>query len=102
MAICSICGAEFAETYNGAKQICRNEGCWKKAWNDAVAPFRRGKKKTVSARINHRTTSYEKEQIIKLFNSGKTRKQIANTEGIGVSYEMICKIIKNYRRSREV
>lgn len=56
----------------------------------------------VSIYKNHRTTPYEKEQIIKLFNSGKTRKQIANTEGIGVSYEMICKIIKNYRRGREV
>lgn len=101
MAICRICGVEYRATINSALQICNNDGCWREAWNDAVAPFRREKQKEVTIRQNHRTTPYEKEQIIKLFNSGKTRKQIANTEGIGVSYEMVCKIIQNYRQDRE-
>lgn len=35
-----------------------------------------------------------------MYGSGKTRKQIANTEGIGVSYEMVCKIIQDYRKEK--
>lgn len=98
MAICRICGVEYSATINSALQICNNDGCWKKAWNDAVAPFRKEKQKEVPIRQNYRTTPYEKEQVIQLFKSGKTRKQIANTEGIGVSYETVCKIIKDFRK----
>lgn len=43
----------------------------------------------------------EEARIIYLFKNGRTRREIYNSEDINVSYEMICKIIKNYRRSRE-
>lgn len=62
--------------------------------------YKKENPQAVSIYKNHRTTPYEKEQIIQLFKSGKTRKQIANTEGIEVSYEMICKIIKDYRKEK--
>ena len=62
--------------------------------------YKKENPQAVSIDKNHRTTPYEKEQIIQLFKSGKTRKQIANTEGIEVSYEMICKIIKDYRKEK--
>lgn len=101
MAICRICGAEFTETSNSAESICNNDGCWKKAWNDAVAPFCKEKQKTVKVRINHRTTAYENKRVIELFKSGKTRKEIYNAEDINVSYETVCRIIREYITGRE-
>lgn len=101
MAVCRICGAEFTKTSSSAEGICNNDGCWKKAWNDAVAPFSRGKKRAVTVRINHRTTAYEKARIIQLFKSGRTRRQIYNFENIDVSYETICRIIREYITDRE-
>lgn len=101
MAICRICGAEFKVGTNTAYGICNNAGCWRKAWNNTVAPFRKEKPNEVQARQNRRITPYEKEQIIQLFRSGKTRKQIADTEGIRASYETICNIIRSYGKRGE-
>lgn len=41
MPICRICGKQYRENYNSASEICSNQKCWDKAWNDAVAPLRR-------------------------------------------------------------
>lgn len=95
MAICRICGTRFKANSSSGDGICHNEGCWKKAWNDAIAPFK-GKAKSVIPRKNRRTTAEEKKSIIELYKSGMKRKQIANDTD--VPYETVCYIIQKYER----
>lgn len=101
MAICRICGAEYKASANTAEQICHNDDCWKRAWNEAVAPFRGGKVHTVTTSKRRRITPYDRELVIKLFKQGRTRRQIHNTPEVSMSYEMVCKTIRDYLKGKE-
>ncbi|MCI9085744.1 MAG: helix-turn-helix domain-containing protein [Clostridia bacterium] len=56
--------------------------------------YKKENPQAVSTYKNHRTTPYEKEQIIQLFKDRYSRRQIATATG--VSYDIVCYIIRQH------
>lgn len=96
MAKCRICGVSFKESSTSGDEICHNEGCWKIAWNNAIAPFRKDIKVIeTESRKNHRTSDEEKQQIIELYKQGKTRRQISDE--VPIAYDVVCRVVRKYK-----
>ena len=94
MAKCRICGAEFTPNNNSGHEICGNDGCWEKAWNNTVARLRGEKPEETAVRVNHRITKEERQLVIELHSQGKRRKEIA--EITHISYANVGRIIQKY------
>lgn len=93
MPICRICGCEFKDNNNTGKEICSNDGCWDKAWNDATRPFTKAIQ-AEKGRKNRRVTSEEKQRIIELHKQGKTRKHISIE--LDIPYNNVSHIIRRH------
>ena len=102
MAICRICGKEYKMMpENDAEAICHSKKCWRKAWNDAIAPFKRKKTETIEIVTNKKvkkchTTAEEKERIIELYKSGRTCSQIA--QATKLEYSVVYYYLRKYER----
>ena len=103
MPICRICGCRFkGNSSECGVRICSNDECWKKAWRQAVKPFRTNydDEKAENGRNSRRIPEKDKRRVIELHGQGKTRKEI--TTMTRLPYQTVSYILRNMQRSRRL
>ena len=111
MPICRICGCEFKGNGSGCGvEICRNQVCWKKAWDGMRNPILRriAEEKGMGASASRQIPKNEdtgdmrkyrrisekvKRRVIELHKEGATRKEIAAITGL--KYNTVSYIIRD-------